>query len=108
MDARIRIRSGTRFGKMPGSSGFKTLDLSKDQISGGVYFYLVAGYGEGGILDTGEEMVEIAPGPRLLAVSALRVISNTWVNINFSSLKGLSHEIDFKHFDKNLLITCGV
>jgi hypothetical protein len=52
-------------------------------------------------------MVEIAPGPRLLAVSALRVISDTWVNINFSSLKRLSHEIDFKHFDKNLLITCG-
>ncbi len=34
-------------------------------------------------------MVEIAPGPRLLAVSALRVISGTWVNINLSSLTGL-------------------
>ncbi len=59
------------------------LDLTKDRISGGVHFYLVAGYGEGWILDTGEEMVEVAPGPRLLAVSALRVISDTWVNINF-------------------------
>jgi hypothetical protein len=71
--------SGIRFGKMPGSSGFETLELTKEQISGRVlyYFYLVAGYGESGILDTGEEMVEIAPGPRLLTVSALRVISDT-------------------------------
>jgi hypothetical protein len=61
---------------MPGSgSGFDWIQLRTRYLS--EYFYLVAGYGEGGVLDTGEEMVEIAPGPRLLAVSALRVIPET-------------------------------
>ncbi len=38
---------------------------------------LVAGRCEGGILHTGQKVVQVVPGARLLPVPALRVIPNT-------------------------------